>query len=178
MPTAQLALDVFVQEIRRHLGGMIVALGGADAIVFTGGIGEKGASIRAARLRWSGGTRHRGRSGGQRKRSSGEATFHATDSRTQLWVIPTNEEVIVARQCVELLQPIVNQPTRRSPPMFIARVTGSVVSTQKVAIDDRPQAAGRRTVSAGGRKASIAGHDRPDLHRRRHARCRRRTTSC
>jgi acetate kinase len=38
---SQLALDVFVQEIRRHLGGMIVALGGVDAIVFTGGIGEK-----------------------------------------------------------------------------------------------------------------------------------------
>ncbi len=37
-------------------------------------------------------------------RFSGEATFHAADSRTQLWVIPTNEELIVARQCVELLQ--------------------------------------------------------------------------
>ncbi len=45
---SQLALDVFVEEIRRHLGGMIVALGGVDAIVFTGGIGEKGAQIRAA----------------------------------------------------------------------------------------------------------------------------------
>ena len=36
---------------------------------------------------------------------TGEATFHADNSRTQLWVIPTNEELIVARQCVELLQP-------------------------------------------------------------------------
>ena len=35
---------------------------------------------------------------------SGEATFHSTESRTQLWVIPTNEEVIVARQCVNLLK--------------------------------------------------------------------------
>ena len=44
---ARLALDVFVAEIRRHLGGMLVELGGADAIVFTGGIGENGANIRA-----------------------------------------------------------------------------------------------------------------------------------
>ena len=44
---SQLALDVFVEEIRRHMGGMIVAMGGVDAIVFTGGIGEKGAAIRA-----------------------------------------------------------------------------------------------------------------------------------
>ena len=53
---SRLALDVFVQEIRRHLGGMLVALGGADAIVFTGGIGEKGNRIRAAVCEGSGST--------------------------------------------------------------------------------------------------------------------------
>ncbi len=47
-PSAQLALDVYTQEVRRHLGGLLVALGGADAIVFTGGIGENGAAIRQA----------------------------------------------------------------------------------------------------------------------------------
>ena len=100
---SQLALDVFVQEIRRHLGGMIVALGGVDAIVFTGGIGEKGANIRAgvcADLQELGivmdpHANHQ---------VAGEVTFHANESHTQLWVIPTNEEVIVARQCVELLK--------------------------------------------------------------------------
>ncbi|MDE0863075.1 MAG: acetate/propionate family kinase [Rubripirellula sp.] len=100
---SQLALDVFVQEIRRHLGGMIVALGGVDAIVFTGGIGEKGANIRAgvcADLQELGivmdpHANHQ---------VAGEVTFHASESHTQLWVIPTNEEVIVARQCVELLK--------------------------------------------------------------------------
>ncbi len=98
---SQLALDVFVQEIRRHLGGMIVALGGADAIVFTGGIGEKGASIRAAvcaDLQQLGIVIDPVAN----DTVSGEATFHAASSQTQLWVIPTNEEVIVARQCVEL----------------------------------------------------------------------------
>lgn len=99
---SQLALDVFVQEIRRHLGGMIVALGGVDAIVFTGGIGEKGNHIRAAVCA---GLEELGivvdPVANQAARD--EATFHAPSSRTQLWVIPTNEEVIVARQCVETL---------------------------------------------------------------------------
>lgn len=100
---SQLALDVFVQEIRRHLGGMIVALGGVDAIVFTGGIGEKGAGIRAgvcADMEELGIVL----APDANMAVSGEATFHSTESRTQLWVIPTNEEVIVARQCVNLLK--------------------------------------------------------------------------
>jgi acetate kinase len=99
----QLALDVYVEEIRRHLGGMIVAMGGVDAIVFTGGIGEKGQRIRAAvcaNLEELGivvdATANQS--------VSGEATFHHTNSRVQLWVIPTNEEVIVARQSVALLK--------------------------------------------------------------------------
>jgi acetate kinase len=98
----QLALDVFVEEIRRHLGGMMVALGRVDAIVFTGGIGEKGANIRAAVCAdlegWGivmDATANRA--------VSGESTFHSSESRTQLWVIPTNEEVIVARQSVEVI---------------------------------------------------------------------------
>lgn len=100
---SQLALDVFVQEIRRHLGGMLVALGGADAIVFTGGIGEKGARIRAAVC---GGLETLGIvvDTAANDSLSGESTFHASDSRTALWVIPTNEEIIVARQCVDVMQ--------------------------------------------------------------------------
>lgn len=98
----QLALDVFVQEIRRHLGGMIVALGEVDAIVFTGGIGEKGASIRAAVCRDLEGLGIELDPAANQNVSS-EATFHSPSSKTQLWVIPTNEEVIVARQCVEIL---------------------------------------------------------------------------
>jgi acetate kinase len=98
----QLALDVFVEEIRRHLGGMMVALGRVDAIVFTGGIGEKGANIRAAvcaDLQGWGIVMD----AGANQAVSGESTFHSSDSRTQLWVIPTNEEVIVARQSVEVV---------------------------------------------------------------------------
>ena len=100
---SQLALDVFVQEIRRHLGGMLVALGGADAIVFTGGIGEKGKRIRAAVCQ---GLEELGIVIDPEANEAvhGESTFHAADSRIELWVIPTNEEIIVARQCVDVLQ--------------------------------------------------------------------------
>ncbi len=99
----QLALDVYHEEIRRHLGGMLVALGGADAIVFTGGIGEKGSITRQAVCS---GLEELGIVMDTAKNQSvrDEATFHDDRSRVQLWVIPTNEELIVARQCVELLQ--------------------------------------------------------------------------
>jgi acetate kinase len=99
----QLALDVYTEEIRRHLGGMIVAMGGADAIVFTGGIGENGACTRASVCR---DLQELGivMDASLNENLRGEATFHAAGSRVQLWVIPTNEELIVARQCVELLK--------------------------------------------------------------------------
>ncbi len=98
----RLALDVFVEEIRRHLGGMMVAMRGVDAIVFTGGIGEKGNQIRAAVCE---GLEDFGIvvDSAANDAVRGESTFHAADSRVQLWVIPTNEEVIVARQCVDVL---------------------------------------------------------------------------
>jgi len=99
---AQLALDVFVQEIRRHLGGMLVAMGGADAIVFTGGIGEKGSRIRAAvcdGLEQLGITMD----AEANRAVNGESSFHSSDSKVELWVIPTNEEIIVARQCIDVL---------------------------------------------------------------------------
>ena len=99
---AQLALDVFVQEIRRQLGGMLVAMGGADAIVFTGGIGEKGSRIRAAVCE---GLEELGIhfDAEANEAVKGESTFHQSGSKVQLWVIPTNEEIIVARQCVDAL---------------------------------------------------------------------------
>ena len=99
---SRLALDVYVEEIRRHLGGMFVALGRVDAIVFTGGIGEKGKRIREAVCAGLEGWGIEFDADANAT-VSGESTFHASASRTQLWVIPTNEELIVARQCVDLL---------------------------------------------------------------------------
>lgn len=101
---AQLALDVYVAEIRRHLGGLLVTLGGADAIVFTGGIGENGAKIRSAVCQ---GLDELGivlDATINEQTKSIEKPIHADRSRIPIWVVPTNEELIVARQTVEGLQ--------------------------------------------------------------------------
>lgn len=100
---ARLALDVYVEEIRRQLGGMLVALGGCDALVFTGGIGENGASIRTAICQ---GLEELGFGLDATKNAQTKASeqrIDATGSRSQIWVIPTNEELIVARQTIALI---------------------------------------------------------------------------
>jgi acetate kinase len=100
---ARLALDVFTSEIRRHLGGMLVELGGADVIVFTGGIGENGVHIRSAVCANLAelGIELDSNLNAQAK---GEMKVSAANSRTEVWVIPTNEEIIVARQTKHLLE--------------------------------------------------------------------------
>jgi acetate kinase len=100
---AQLALDVFVASVRHYLGAYLVLLGGADAIVFTGGIGENSVGMRkavCANLDWFGIVPDEAANA----RARGEASFHAPSSRVQLWIMPTNEELVVARQARELLQ--------------------------------------------------------------------------
>ena len=83
---------------------MLVELGGADAIVFTGGIGENGVNIRTAVVRRLGGVGHRARPGGQRRGQGRSADSAPQTSRTQVWVVPTNEELVVARQTKQLLE--------------------------------------------------------------------------
>lgn len=100
---AQLARDVFVAAIRHYLGAYLLHLGGADAIVFTGGIGENSASIRASvceDLGWFGIVLDPERNAQAR----GEMRIDAVGSRVQLWIMPTNEELIVARQSKALLE--------------------------------------------------------------------------
>jgi acetate kinase len=96
------ALDVFVASVRHYLGAYLVLLNGADAIVFTGGIGENSATIRSAicaNLDWFGIVLDPVRNAS----GKGEAQVHANDSRVQIWTMQTNEELIVARQTKELL---------------------------------------------------------------------------
>jgi acetate kinase len=79
-----------------------VLLGGADAIVFTGGIGENSSRMReavCADLDWFGIALDPLKNDG----AKGEAAIHAHDSRVQIWIMPTNEELIVARQAKALL---------------------------------------------------------------------------
>jgi acetate kinase len=100
---AKLALDVFISSVRHYLGAYLVELGGADAIVFTGGIGENCVSVRAAicaNLEDLGIELDADKNAAAR----GEATIHSDRSRIQLWVVPTNEEIVVARQTKALLE--------------------------------------------------------------------------
>jgi acetate kinase len=99
---AQLALDVFVASVRHYLGAYLVVLGGADAIVFTGGIGENSATMREAICRdldWFGIRLHPKLNQSAR----GEARIDVPSSRVALWIMPTNEELIVARQSRDCL---------------------------------------------------------------------------
>ncbi|MCC9640907.1 acetate/propionate family kinase [Rhodopirellula sp. JC740] len=99
---AKLALGVYIEEIRRHLGGMMVALGRLDAIVFTGGIGENSDVIRAgvcAGLEGFGIEIDTAKNDGKR----GEGSLHTDASKTQILIVPTNEEWIVAKRSLQAL---------------------------------------------------------------------------
>jgi acetate kinase len=101
-PVSQQAIDVFVAALRHYLGAYLLLLGGAEAIVFTGGIGENSAVIRTAvcaNLDWFGIFLDPLRN----QEAKGEAPIHAARSRVQIWIMPTNEELIVARQAQALL---------------------------------------------------------------------------
>ncbi len=101
-PQAELALEVFISSTRHYLGAYLVELGGADAIVFTGGIGENSVRIRSGVCRdldWFGIALDPAKNA----TAKGEALVSAEGSRVQVWTVPTNEEIIVARQARDLL---------------------------------------------------------------------------
>ncbi|MBA60996.1 MAG: acetate kinase [Planctomycetaceae bacterium] len=100
---AQLGLDIFISETRRHLGGLLVELGGADAIVFTGGIGENGKEIRksiCANLSALGVEL----CDSANSTVDGETRISSEQSNVQIWVVPANEEIVVARQTKALVE--------------------------------------------------------------------------
>ena len=95
---ARLAVEVFCYRARKYLGAYLAVLDGADAIVFAGGIGENAVDVRAricSGLEWLGisfdATANAALTGGV------EGRFSAPDSRVELWVIPTDEELLIAR---------------------------------------------------------------------------------
>lgn len=101
---AGLAIEVFCYRIRKYIGAYYAVLNGADAVIFTGGIGENAPEIRrrvcesldALGIRLD----------EQRNRAAvgREADLSAEDARTRVWVIPTNEELLIARETVRALE--------------------------------------------------------------------------
>jgi acetate kinase len=99
-PRAKLAVDLYTYRIRRELGSLSAALGGLDAVVFTGGIGENSAEIRARVCRdaaWLGVELDEGAN------AAGGPRVSTASSRVAAWTIPTNEELMIARHTRRLL---------------------------------------------------------------------------
>jgi acetate kinase len=100
LPTAKEAVDLFVYRIGRELGSLAAALGGVDAIVFTGGIGENAAEIRTRVCRdahWL------GVAFDEQANTRGGPRISSAGSAVSAWVVPTNENLMIARQTRRLL---------------------------------------------------------------------------
>ncbi|MBB3457437.1 acetate kinase [Rhizobium sp. BK313] len=99
-PRAGFALDHFVYRIGFHAGALAAVLGGIDAFVFTAGIGENSPEMRAriaARLEWLGARLD------PEKNIRGELLVSKPDSRPELYVVPTDEELMIARHTLKLI---------------------------------------------------------------------------
>jgi acetate kinase len=95
-----LAIDLFCYRIRREIGSLVAALGGLEAIVFTGGIGENSVAIRERVCRdaaWLGVSLNASAN------AAGGPRISTPGSKTSAWLIPTNEELMIARHTRQLL---------------------------------------------------------------------------
>ena len=95
---AALAVDIYTYRVRKYIGAYMAALGGADALVFTGGIGEKSPEIRALCCEGLDFLGIKIDSGANGTAGGTPAAIQAADSRVKILVIPTDEELEIARQ--------------------------------------------------------------------------------
>lgn len=99
---AKVALDVYCHRLKKYIGAYYAILGGVDAIAFTAGVGENDDIVRLQTLQ---GLEHMGivvdpaRNEGRKKT---ETLISTDDSPIKVWVVPTNEELEIAREAVEL----------------------------------------------------------------------------
>lgn len=99
---AQLAIDTFIHSIRHWVGAFWLQQGGCDALVFTGGIGENNPWLRAAVCASLGELGLR-LDEAANNAARPEANLATADSRTRVYFIPANEELVIAREAVRLL---------------------------------------------------------------------------
>ncbi|MDA8216783.1 MAG: acetate kinase [Dehalococcoidales bacterium] len=99
---AALALEVFAYDVKKYIGAYAAALGGVDALAFAGGIGERGVAMRR---RICEGLEFLGIALDPAKDevSAREAIISPDDARVKVFVVPTNEEIIVARETVKVI---------------------------------------------------------------------------
>lgn len=101
---ARLAIDIFCYRVKKYIGAYLAALDGADAIVFTGGIGENSGDIRqriCAGLAWLGVSVDDSKNAAVLEGREGR--IDGDGSRVELWVIPTDEELLIARDTWRLI---------------------------------------------------------------------------
>jgi acetate kinase len=100
---AQLALDIFAYRVVKYIGSYVAAMGGADAIIFTGGIGENSVAVRAKILEplaFLGAELDPVRNGSDAK----EKLITQDGSRIAAWVVPTNEELMIAQKTKTIVE--------------------------------------------------------------------------
>jgi len=100
---AQLALDMFAYRVKKYIGSYAAAMGGVDAIAFTGGIGENSKILRAKILQdfdFLGISLHETAN----NTAHGDTIISTDSSRVKAMVIETNEEIIIARDTYNLIQ--------------------------------------------------------------------------
>jgi acetate kinase len=101
---ARIAIDVFCYRARKYIGAFLAATGGADAIVFTGGIGENSPEVRRRilhDLEWAG--VELDQEANRRMVGGAEGSICAPGARLCAWVIPTDEELLIARDTARLV---------------------------------------------------------------------------
>jgi len=99
-PRVRLAIQIFCYRVRKYIGAFLACMGGADAIVFTGGIGENQSEIRASiceGLEWAGLKLDHNRN---QQSGAFEGRISTSDSSLHAFVIPTDEELLIARDTV------------------------------------------------------------------------------
>ena len=99
-PEAKLAVDYFVYRAAKEIGALTAVLGGVDALVFTAGIGENSPEIRR---QICGASAWLGIELDQQKNAKKATRISTANSKVSVWVIPTNEELMIARHMGELL---------------------------------------------------------------------------
>lgn len=99
-PAAKLALDYFIYRIAKEIGALTSVLGGLDALVFTAGIGENSGPIRQ---RICDATAWLGVSVDSQANEKASTRISTTGSKVSAWIIPTNEELMIARHASKIL---------------------------------------------------------------------------
>ena len=101
---AREAIELYVYRIGQQLGSLAASLGGLDALIFTAGIGENSAMIRRRVCRDAGWLGIELDEDANQSNASGARCISKADSRVAAWVIPANEELMLARHTQAVLQ--------------------------------------------------------------------------